>query len=249
MLLTTCLLYQAMRNVWRWPVFPSVAVISLFLLVDLSFFCANLLKIAEGGWLPLTFAALLFTIMVTWRRGVEAMHASLLQTSEATARFLSKLAAHEIPRVEGTTVFLTRSNQKLSRLIVDHAHYTGVLPARTIALSIRFENTPRVIGPKCSVVEKLAEGVWLIAARFGFFEIPDLRAALNNARGLDTPIDFECALFVAARDLIVPRAHSPAMQGWRVALFAFLYRNSAKIVDRFNLPPDRVIEIARLIEV
>ena len=249
MLLTTCLLYQAMRGVWRWPVVPAVAVISVFLAVDLAFFCANLLKIAEGGWLPLTFAAVLFIVMVTWRTGIEAMHAALLQTSEAAARFLSKLAAHEIPRTEGTTVFLTRSNQKLSRLIVDHAHYTGVLPARTIALSVRFENTPRVIGPKCSVVERLAEGVWLIVARFGFFEIPDLRAALNNARGLDTPIDFEGALFVAARDLVVPKARSPAMQGWRVALFAFLYRNSAKIVDRFNLPPDRVVEIARQIEV
>jgi KUP system potassium uptake protein len=146
-------------------------------------------------------------------------------------------------------VFLTRSNQKLSRLIVDHAHYTGVLPARTIALSIRFETNPRALGPKCSVVEKLAEGVWLVAARFGFFEIPDLRAALNNARGLDTPIDFECALFVAARDLVVTKPKGAAMQRWRTSLFAFLYRNSAKIVDRFNLPPDRVIEIARQIEI
>jgi len=249
MLLTTGLLYKAMRDVWKWQAAPAIAVISVFLVVDVSFFCANLLKIADGGWLPLTFAGVLFVVMVTWRTGIEAIHAALQQTPETVQRFLSQLSAHEIPRIDGTTVFLTRSNQRVSRLIVDHAHYTGVLPKRTIALSIRFENTPRIEGPKCSVVEKIGEGVWLIAARFGFFEIPDLRAALNNAQGLETPIDFDQALFIAARDQVVPQVHSGAMMGWRVALFAFLYRNSAKIVDRFNLPPERVVEIARQIEI
>ena len=249
MLLTTGLLYKAMRDVWKWQAAPAMAVISVFLVVDVSFFCANLLKIADGGWLPLTFAGVLFVVMVTWRTGIEAIHAALQQTPETVQRFLSQLSAHEIPRIDGTTVFLTRSNQRVSRLIVDHAHYTGVLPKRTIALSIRFENTPRIEGPKCSVVEKIGEGVWLIAARFGFFEIPDLRAALNNAQGLETPIDFDQALFIAARDQVVPQVHSGAMMGWRVALFAFLYRNSAKIVDRFNLPPERVVEIARQIEI
>jgi len=186
---------------------------------------------------------------VTWRAGIEAIHAALLQSPEAVQRFLAQLQAHEIPRSDGTTVFLTRSNQKVSRLIVDHAHYTGVLPKRTVALSIRFENVPRIIGPKCAVVEKLGEGVWLVAAHFGFFEIPDLRTALNNAHGLDAPIDFDKALYVAARDQVVPDPRGHGMPAWRIALFAFLYRNAAKIVDRFNLPPERVIEISRQIEI
>jgi KUP system potassium uptake protein len=249
MLLTTGLLYKAMRDVWKWPALPAVAVISVLLMVDLSFFSANLLKIAEGGWLPLSFAGALFVVMVTWRTGMEAVHAALQLSSETVQRFLSKLSAHEIPRVDGTTVFLTRSNQRVSRLIIEHANYTGVLSRRTIALNIRFENTPRIVGPKCAVVETLGEGIWLVTARFGFFEIPDLRATLNDARGLDAPIDFECVLFVAARDLIVPKPRGRAMQRWRVALFAFLYRNSAKIVDRFNLPPQRVVEIGRQIEI
>jgi KUP system potassium uptake protein len=249
MMLTTGLLYKAMRDVWKWPAAAAVPVIAVFGVVDVSFFCANLLKVADGGWLPLTFAGVLFVVMVTWRAGIEAIHAALLQTPETVQRFLSQLSAHEIPRIDGTTVFLTRSNQRVSRLIVDHARYTGVLPKRTIALSIRFESTPRIVGPKCSVVEKIGEGVWLISARFGFFEIPDLRAALNSAQGLDAPIDFDQALFVAARDLVVPKPQGRSMAAWRIALFAFLYRNSAKIVDRFNLPPHRVVEIGRQIEI
>jgi len=249
MLLTTVLLYQAMAEVWRWPRLLAVLAGGSFFIVDLAFFSANLLKIEDGGWLPLSLAAVIFVVMTTWRQGLEAMHSGLTQTPEEVERFLSKLKSGAIPRIEGTTVFITRSNQRLSRLIVDHSRYTGVLPRRTVALNVRFETTPRIAEPKCTVVEQLAEGLWLIVARFGFFEIPDLRAALNRANGLDQPIDFDRARFVAARDLVVQKAKGSAMASWRIGLFAFLYRNSAKIVDRFNLPPQRVIEIARQIEI
>ena len=249
MLLTTGLLYKAMRDQWRWAAFPAVAVISVFLVVDLSFFSANLLKIADGGWLPLSFAAALFVVMVTWRAGIEAVHRALVQAPEAAERFLAMLNSGAIQRVDGTTVFLTRSSQKVSRLIIDHAHFTGVLPRRAIALHIYFESTPRIEGPRCPVVEKLGEGLWLVSARFGFFEIPDLRRALDYAHGLEPGFDFDHALFVAARDSVVQKPSGSAMSAWRTSLFAFLYRNSAKIVDRFNLAPERVVEIARQIEI
>jgi KUP system potassium uptake protein len=249
MLLTTVLLYRAMTEVWHWPRAVAVLTGGAFFVVDASFFCANLLKIADGGWLPLSLAAVIFVVMITWRRGLDAMHSELVQTPEAAERFLARVKSGAIPRVEGTTVFITRSNQKVSRLIVDHAHFTGVLPRRTVALSIRFESTPRIPEPKCTVIEELGEGIWRIVARFGFFEIPDLRATLSRARGLEPPIDFSKARFVAARDLVVRKSQGSALGGWRIGLFAFLYRNAAKIVDRFNLPPERVVEIARQIEI
>ena len=86
-------------------------------------------------------------------------------------------------------------------------------------------------------------------ARFGFFEIPDLRRALLNAHGFDIPIDFDQAMFVGTRDLIVHKRRGAILTGWRLELFAFLYRNAVKVVDRFNLAPENVIEIARQIEI
>ena len=249
MLLTTVLLYRAMRDVWRWPVGVAIAVAGFFIVVDASFFCANLLKIADGGWLPLTFAAVLFVIMVTWRNGVDAIRATLQQNPQTAEQFLSELASGAIPRVPGTTIFLTRSTQKVSRLIMDHAHFVGVLPQHAIALSIVFENIPRVEGPKCTLVENVGEGLWHIVARFGFFEIPDLTLALRNAHGFDKSVDLDKAMYVGTRDLVVRKAHQPTLAGWRMMLFAFLYRNSVKVVDRFNLPPDKVVEIARQIEI
>jgi KUP system potassium uptake protein len=249
MLLTTILLYRAMRDLWRWPLAAAMGVAGIFIVVDASFFLANLMKIAEGGWLPLTFAALLFTVMITWRAGVEAIRATLMQAPSAADQFLSKLKNGAIPRVEGTTVFLTRSTQKVSRLIMDHAHFVGVLPRHAIALSVRFENIPRVSGLNCMVVDTVGEGLWHVVARFGFLEIPDLRRALTRAQGFSQPIDFDKAMFIGTRDLVVRKDKNASLRGWRLVLFAFLYRNSVKVVDRFNLAAENVIEIARQIEI
>jgi KUP system potassium uptake protein len=249
MLLTTFLLYRAMRDLWKWPLAVAVPVAGIFIVVDTSFFTANLLKIAEGGWLPLTFAAILFVVMITWRRGVEAIRKTLVQSPQSAEKFLSALKGGTIPRVDGTTVFLTRSTQKVSRLIMDHAHFVGVLPRNAIALSVVFETTPRVAGPTCTVVDNVGEGLWHLVARFGFLEIPDLRQTLQKTLGLPADIDFDKAMFVGTRDLVVSRREDASLRGWRMALFAFLYRNSVKIVDRFNLEPSNAIEIARQIEI
>lgn len=249
MLLTTVLLYKAMRDSWHWPIAVAVVVSGCFLIVDTSFFIANLWKIADGGWLPLTLAAILFLIMVTWRRGIEAVRATLMQRPEVGEQFLADLKSGVISRTEGTTVFLTRSTQKVSKLIIDHARFVGTLSRYAIALSIVFEAVPRVLGPKCTLVEPIGEGLWRVTARFGFLEIPDLREALKHAQGLDPAIDLDQARFIGTRDLVVCKRSNPALQGWRLALFAFLYRNSVKVVDRFNLAPEKVIEIAHQIEI
>jgi len=249
MLLTTVLLYRAMRDLWRWPLPLALTVTSAFLIVDSAFFVANLWKIADGGWLPLCFAALLFIVMITWRTGVEAIRATLVQPSTDGEKFLADLRSGAIPRVPGTTIFLTRSTQRVSRLVIDHARFVGVLPSNVIALGVLFEDTPRVRGPNCTLVEHIDGGLWHVIVKFGFFEIPDVRAALSQAQGLDPGIDLAEAKFIGSRDLVVRKKIRPALKGWRMTLFAFLYRNSAKVVDRFNLEPERVVEIARQIEI
>ncbi|MFI4889717.1 MAG: potassium transporter Kup [Steroidobacterales bacterium] len=249
MLLTTVLLYQAMVKVWKWPLAVAMVVGGLLICVDAGFFAANLLKIAEGGWVPLTFAAVLFLVMITWRSGIEAIRASLTQIPQSEDQFLQDLATGKIPRVDGTMVFLTRSTFKVSRLIMDHAHFMGSLPRHVIALSVTFDETPRVAGPACTVISKVADGWWQVSAHFGFVEIPNLRLALQRAKGLDPSIDLDKAVFVATRDLVVHKPGSKVLRQGRLGLFAFLYRNAVKATDRFSLPPHNVLEIARQIEI
>jgi KUP system potassium uptake protein len=249
MLLTTCLLYAAMRRVWCWPAALSLGVAGTFLVLDLAFFYANLLKIAEGGWLPLTLGAAVFFIMTTWRSGVDCVHESLEQPEEVAERFLSELAAGEIPRVPGTAIFLTKSPQKIAPLLIYHVQHMGSLHERVVTLTVEFDETPRVSDQQRCHAEHVAEGIWHATVRFGFMEIPDLRRALANLKHLDPSIDTDNGVYFAARDLIVRKAGHAALSQWRLPLFAFLYRNAVKVVDRFNLPPRNVVEIARKIEV
>ena len=249
MLLTTGLLFKAMRDCWKWSLWATAAVCGPLLIVDFAFFSANLLKIGDGGWLPLVFAAVLFFVMVTWRTGIDAIRTSLGQSPAAEEAFMAEVASGRVPRVEGTTVFLTRSTQRVPRLIMDHVHYAGALPRQVIALSVVFEPVPRMGGVSCSVVDHVGQGVWHVVARFGFIEIPDLRRALRQLPELSAAIDFDTAVFIGTRDLVVHKPRSTTLRGWRLQLFAFLYRNSAKVLERFNLPAHNVIEIARQIEI
>jgi KUP system potassium uptake protein len=249
MLLTTGLLIIAMHRVWRWPLALVIPIGGLFLLVDAVFFAANLLKIVEGGWLPLTLAAILFALMIVWRTGMDGIRECLAQSPLSEAQFLADLQAGRIPRVPGTTVFLTRATQNVPRLIMDHVHFVGALTRNVIALHVDFLDVPRAEGQSCVLVDRVAEGFWHLRCRFGFVEIPDLRSALGSVQGLDPGIDLEHAVFIGARDLVVNRPGSSMLRRARLSVFAFLYRNAAKVVDRFNLPPANVIEIARQIEI
>src|SRR5258706_3025194 len=145
MLLTSVLLYRAMRHVWQWPIAAAVAVAGVFLIVDGSFFAANLLKIAEGGWLPLSFAAVLFVIMITWRAGTDAIRASLMQSTDAADRFLSDLERGVIPRVAGTPVFFTGSTPKGAGRIISHVRFTRGLSEKALALCFQLDEIARQI--------------------------------------------------------------------------------------------------------
>jgi KUP system potassium uptake protein len=125
----------------------------------------------------------------------------------------------------------------------------GALHEAVIALTVLFEECPRINDEHRCAVEPLAEGIWRVTVRFGFVEIPDLTAALKRVPNLDKSIDLDHAIYFATRDLVVPRPGSSLFSHWRLPVFDFLYRNAVKVVDRFSLPPDRVIEIARQIEI
>jgi KUP system potassium uptake protein len=249
MLLTTGLLYAAMRRAWRWPIAASMLVAGAFLIVDAAFFGANLLKIADGGWVPLTLGVAIFFVMITWRSGVNSVHASLAQEPETPERFLANLQANHIPRVPGTAVFLTRTAQQVPFSLIDHVKHMGALHCYVVTLTIIFEDTPRVSKEERCSVEKLCAGIWHIAIRFGYVEIPDLCAALKDIPELDPDMDLGSAIYFGTRDQIVRKSTKSLMPRWRVALFAFLYRNAVKAVDRFNLPSENVVEIGRQIEV
>jgi len=249
MLLTTFLLYRAMHRVWKWPAWAVLPLTALFLGVDTSFWIANMSKLLDGGWIPLTLGAVIFFVMITWRSGVRQLWAKTKARGVPLAQFLKQLEDNAIPRTPGVAVFLTRERELVPPLILDFVQTTGALRETVIALSVQFEEAPRIQHAERAAYSKVAEGFWRVNVKYGFVEIPNITAALKDLPGFGDDVDLSDAVFIGARDLVSRDAEHPSMAAWRTNLFGFLFRNGMRITDRFNLPPNRTLEIARHIEI
>ena len=248
MLLTTLLLSRAMHKTWRWPPAVAWAITGVFLVVDLGFFSANLLKIADGGWVPLSLGVAIFMVMVTWREGVQSVRAKLVSDSHSVEAFVADIAKRGIVRTPGVAAFLTRLGDRTPPLMVEYVRLTGSLHKTVIALSLKFEEIPRVAPEERADFSQVSEDFWRVNLRYGFMENPDLGAGLTELTAFGEQVDLSEALFFGTRDFVIRGPH-PKMGRMRTGLFAFLFRNGRRITDRFNLPADRTFEIAREIKI
>jgi KUP system potassium uptake protein len=249
MLLTTALLYNVMRERWRWPVGPALTAICLFLAVDFAFFAANLFKIQDGGWIPLTFGTLVFIVMVSWHFGFEAMRHRHTMLTETPDEFFRHVKESRVPRVPGTAIFLTRLATTIPFLIIEHVAQMRALSETVIALTVKFEDTPRVAPRERIELAKLAEGFWHITVHFGFVQVPDIPAALRQAKVCGCPIDLEDAIYFGGRDTVVCAKRRSWLVRARLRLFTLMFRNSVRAVDLFNIPPENFVEVGRQIEI
>jgi KUP system potassium uptake protein len=249
MLLTTALLYNVMRWRWRWPAALALIASGVFLTVDFAFFAANLFKIREGGWIPLTFGTAVFIVMVVWHFGFLAMrrrHTLMAKTPEEVFRYLKE---HEIPRVPGTAIFLTRFSTAIPFLIIEHVTQMKSLHETVIALTVKFEDIPRVAPSERIELAKLAEGFWHITIHFGFVQVPDIPAALRQAKDRGCPLDLNTAIYFGARDNLVGSKRRNWLLRAGLRLFMLMFRNSVRAVDLFNLPPKAYVEVGRQFEI
>jgi KUP system potassium uptake protein len=249
MLLTTALLYNVMRERWHWPAGPALITSGLFLAVDFAFFAANLFKIKEGGWIPLAFGTLVFIIMVSWHFGFEAMRHRHTVLTETPDEFFRRLKQDHVPRVPGTAVFLTRVATTTPFLIVEHVAQMRAMYETAIALTVKFDYIPRVAPRDRIELAKLADGFWHITVHFGFVQIPDIPAALRQAKDRGCPINLEDAIYFGARDAVVCSKRRSWLVRVGLRLFTLMFRNSVRAVDLFKIPPEKFVEIGRQIEI
>jgi KUP system potassium uptake protein len=249
MVLTTALLYTVMRKRWGWSAPLALLTSGAFLIVDSVFFAANMLKVAEGGWIPLTLGVILFVVMSTWHAGMEAVRNRMAAMAEPPEEFLKRLNENKISRVPGTAVFLTRIAEGTPPLMIQHAIQIGALHQSLIALTVRFEDVPRVRSSNRLKMVRASDNFWHVTVRYGFIEVPDLPAALREAKELACHLDLEKVVYFAARDEAVHGNTGETLSWWRLPLFAFLFRNSVRASHLFNLPAANFIEIGRQIEI
>jgi len=249
MLLTSALLFLAMREIWGWSLLAALVVAGGFALVDLSFVSANLMKLFEGGWVPLVTAALIYAIMMIWHRGTLAVAARINELVVPPDVFAAKLAAEAIPRVPGTAVFLTKTAEMTPPIVVWHVRHNRALHRHVLILTVRFAPVPWIDEAARLTSVQLEGGFWRLTARYGFMERPDIPTLLQDALAVGCGFDCDDVTFYVGHETVLHRTDGAGLPTWVEAVFAAMERNSAHVSDYFNLPRDRVVEIGRQVEI
>jgi KUP system potassium uptake protein len=242
MVVTAMMAFVVIWRVWQWPVYAAALLIAPFLFVDLTFLTANMLKIVEGGWMPLALGALVMVIMYTWRRGTRLL---ILKTRKqeiplkSLVASLEKKAPHKVP---GTAVFLTSDPEFAPTALLHSLKHYKVLHENNVILTIESADTPTVDPADRVRIEPVGETFSCVVLRFGFMETPNVPRALAIARKLGWQFDIMSTSFFLSRRSLKPAAQS-GMPRWQDRLFIALTRSANDATSYFQIPTDRVVEV------
>ena len=250
MLMTTLLLFIAMREVWGWSLAAAGGVAACFFIVDASFFLANMTKLAEGGYVPIALAALVFGVMQIWHRGVTALAARTTAASMPVADFCAELQKNNVARVPGTAIFLTRARTATPPIVVWYVRATHSLHAQIVAVSIVMASRPYVSGAERVAIEEVGPGFWRATAHYGFMQRPNVPGLAKAIHDREPRIDLSDVVYYIGTETVVPsKDRKTAMPRWQEAIFAAMERNAAHLGDFLQVPPEQVIEIGRQIPI
>jgi KUP system potassium uptake protein len=249
MLITSALLFIAMREIWGWSLLAAGTVAGFFLVIDSAFFVANLTKIAEGGYVPLILAIAVYGLMWTWHRGVTAVAMRLNAALIPIPEFMAGIVARKMPRVPGTAVFLTRTERDTPPVMVWHVKHNRALHEHLVALRVEIQSVPWVAPRNRLTIEKVAENFWRAEAYYGFMERPHIPELLTTSRSLGCTVDLDDITYYVGRETVVRREDGMGLPAWQEELFALMERNAVHVSDFFSLPSDQVVEIGRLVAI
>jgi KUP system potassium uptake protein len=239
--ITTALFAVIARERWKWGL-PAVLGFAIpFLIIDLAFFGANIIKVTDGGWFPLLVGLLVFTVMTTWFTGRRLLTRRLAEGGIAAEDFVRELATGHIHRVRGTAVFMTRQQEGIPTALLHNIKHNKIVHERVVLLSVVAEESSHLSAEERFEWTELGQGVYRLALRFGFMESPDLPEALANLTG---PVSFDTmsTSYFLGRETLIP-SEEPGMAIWREYLFAWMTRNASSASQFFSLPPNQVIEL------
>ena len=243
MVITTVLMFFAMRDHWHWNIGAVVLVTGGFLLVDLMYFVANIFKIWDGGWLPLLVGIIGFTMMATWSSGRQHLIDRLRAGTEPLEEFLARIKKLKPVRVKGTAIFMTAPNLGTPPSLQHHLIHNQVLHEQIVLLTVMTEDVPFVHPTQRLECEKLDQGFYRVSLHYGFMQIPNIPQSFRRAKDFGLVIDPETVTYYLGRETLVTGKHGLGVLGWREKLFAFMSRNAIRATDFYQIPADRAMEI------
>jgi KUP system potassium uptake protein len=248
MVVTAMMAFVVVWRVWRWSLVAAAALIAPFLFLDLTFLTANLLKVVEGGWVPLALGGMVMLLMYTWRRGTRLLFEKSRKLEFPLADLVTMLEKKPPQRVPGTAVFLTSDPVSAPTALMHSLKHYKVLHEKNVILTIEAAPTPRVDPTERVRLEQLSPTFSKVTLRFGFMETPNVPKALAIARKLGWQFDIMSTSFFLSRRALKPAAHS-GMPRWQDHLFIALSRTANDATDYFQIPSGRVVEVGTQITV
>ncbi len=245
--ITTALLAVVERERWRWSIPAMLALTIPLLIIDLSFFGANIVKVTEGGWFPLVVGIFVFTLLTTWRRGREVLRDRLAGGVIPIDTFLQEVARETLPRVHGTAIFLSRYSEGVPLTLLHNIKHNKVLHEHVILLTVSYEEISHLGEMQRLEWKDLGHGLYRLHIRFGFMEEPNIPALLASMRNTPFPIDLAAVSFFLGRETLIA-TRRPGMALWREKLFSWMIRNASSASHWFQLPTNQVIELGAQIE-
>jgi KUP system potassium uptake protein len=245
MFITTLLGTQLAATQWRWPNWRVGVVFGPLMLVDLVYLAGNMTKFAEGAWVPLTLALLLFGVFMTWRRGRRLLRSALREVAVPLTQLPDLLRG--IPRVQGTAVFLASDPKHVPTAMLRNLEHNRVAHERIVFMNVEIVGAPRQDPADRVRIEQLMPEIYVVTARFGFMETPDINEALRQCRARGLKLFAQDCSFFLGWHLVVPRPRG-GYDGLHRRAFAWMQRRSAQAVEFFRMPERRVIVLATQIE-
>lgn len=247
MLIDTLLLSIVMILFWRWNRWLIGALALLFIVVDGTLFAANAIKIPHGGWFPLAVASTLFVLLTTWKLGRQALRRSIGDAGINLPDFIASTAT--VPRVPGTAIFMTPQADEVPSALLHNLKHNKVMHERTIILGVETEDVPFVPAEERVRITPLDHGFSIVNLYFGFMDNPNVPRALELCSDHGLSFDSMETSYFLSRETLVIRAHNRHLPFWRAVVFAWMTRNAASAMRFFRLPPNRVIELGRQVEI
>ncbi len=248
MVVTAMMGFVVIWRVWRWSAIAAAALIAPFLFLDLTFLAANLLKVLEGGWVPLALGGLVMLLMYTWRRGSRLLFEKSRKLEFPLADLVAMLEKRPPQRVPGTAVFLTSDPTSAPTALMHSLKHYKVLHEKNVILTIEIAPTPRVDVSERVKLEQISSTFSKVTLRFRFMESPNVPRALAIARKLGWQFDIMSTSFFLSRRALKPAAHS-GMPRWQDHLFIALSRTANDATDYFQIPSGRVVEVGTQVTV
>jgi KUP system potassium uptake protein len=248
MVIDDILLLVVMLTVWKWNKTLSIAIFVILFVVSMTFFSATAVKFTHGGYFPAIIGLVIFTLLMTWKRGKELVRARTEGVNLPLVPFIESLLAYPPTRVEGTAMFMHSDLSNVPNSLLHNLKHNRILHERIVFLSVRIEDIPFVLETEKSKIQTIGDSAFVVNMHYGFKEEPSMAhiMALCAKQGLE--MEMMDTSFFLNRETVIP-SKLKGMALWRERMFALMMRNSVRATDYFKIPPNRVVEMGTQVEI